>query len=322
MTVLESARRKIRALRDRIGGSAPRRSGPRAAAVRDEPAALIITRVSNQKDFEKHLAKTAVQDPDRRKRERELAQPTPHFHAPGFCFPCQRWTEFVSSWAWAYEAGGQLNVNWREHLLCPHCRLNNRMRAVVHLIAQTLDLSRNSRIYATEQTSPLFGYLRKSFPRMVGSEYLDVTIPLGRKNPAGLRNEDLTRLTFRDESFDAILSFEVLEHIPDYRAAFAECARTLKPRGKMLFSVPFGVKARQNRIRARLREDGTIEHLLPPEYHCDPRSPEGSLCFQHFGWEMLDQLKLAGFSAVSALCYYSRDFGYLGGEQIQFLAEK
>jgi hypothetical protein len=37
---------------------------------------------------------------------------------------------------------------------------------------------------------------------------------------------------------------------------------------------------------------------------------------------MLEQLKQAGFSTVSALCYYSRDYGYLGGEQIQFIAEK
>ena len=37
---------------------------------------------------------------------------------------------------------------------------------------------------------------------------------------------------------------------------------------------------------------------------------------------MFEQVRLAGFSTVAALCYYSRDFGYLGGEQIQFLAEK
>jgi hypothetical protein len=30
----------------------------------------------------------------------------------------------------------------------------------------------------------------------------------------------------------------------------------------------------------------------------------------------------AGFSSVSALCYYSRGYAYLGDEQIQFLAEK
>ena len=37
---------------------------------------------------------------------------------------------------------------------------------------------------------------------------------------------------------------------------------------------------------------------------------------------ILQQMTEVGFSSVSALCYYSREYGYLGGEQIQFLAEK
>jgi SAM-dependent methyltransferase len=314
--------KKIQALRDRIGLSVHRQSETPRPVFRNHPARLTITRISNQEDFLKRWINTAAQDPDRRKRESELAQPTANFRTPGFCFVCRRWTEFVSSWDHSYEVAGHRRVNWREHLLCPGCKLNNRMRAVIHLLAESISLSRESRIYATEQTSPLFGYLRKSFPFVVGTEYLGAAVPFGQKNAKGLRNEDLTRLTFPDESFDAILNFEVLEHIPNYCAAFAECVRTLRPHGKMLFSVPFDAKARQNLIRARLRADGTIEHLLPPEYHCDPRSSGGSLCFQHFGWELFEQLKRAGFSTVSALCYYSRDYGYLGGEQIQFLAEK
>jgi len=296
--------KKIQALRDRIGLSAHRQSETPRPVFQNHPARLTITRISNQEDFLKHWINTAAQDPDRKKRESELAQPTASFCTPGFCFVCRRGTEFVSSWDYSHEVAGHRHVNWREHLLCPGCKLNNRMRAVIHLLAESISLSRDSRIYATEQTSPLFGYLRKSFPFVVGSEYLGAAVP------------------FPNESFDAILSFEVLEHIPNYGAAFAECVRTLRPSGKMLFSVPFDVKARQNLIRARLRADGTIEDLLPPEYHSDPRDSGGSLCFQHFGWEMFEQLKVAGFSTVSALCYYSRDFGYLGGEQLQFLAEK
>jgi SAM-dependent methyltransferase len=288
----------------------------------EPPPELVIARISSQEEFRTHWAKIAAQDPDRAERERELAQQTPYFRTLGFCFVCHRWTEFVTSWDYSSEVAGHRQINWREHLLCPGCRLNNRMRAVIHLLAESVTLNRGSRIYAIEQTSPLFGYLTKSFPLAVGSEYLGTKVPFGQKNSKGLRNEDLTQLTFPDQSFDAILNFEVLEHIPNYRAALVECVRTLKPEGKMLFSVPFDANARDNLIRARPRADGTIEHLLPPEYHCNPRSPGGSLCFQHFGWEMFEELKAAGFSTVSALCYYSRDFGYLGGEQIQFLAEK
>ena len=145
---------------------------------------------------------------------------------------------------------------------------------------------------------------------------------ISENNSKKLRHEDLTQLSFASHSFDAILSFDVLEHIPNYRSAFTECARTLKPAGKMLFSVPFDANSARNHIRAQLHKDGTIEHFWPPEYHDDPRNPEGCLCFQHFGWEMLEEMKEAGFSTVSALSYYSLEYGYLVDNPIQFLAEK
>jgi methyltransferase family protein len=301
---------------------APRRTAPNVPVSREAPAKLVITRISSREDFQEHTARINAETLDRQKQERELAQSTSHFRTPGFCFVCGQWTEFLSSWDYAYKVGGHLHVNWREQLLCPICRLNNRRRASIHLLTEIVHPTKRSYIYATEQWSPLYRHLRRCFPLVEGSEYLGDAVPIGQNNSAGIRNEDLTSLSFQDESFDAILSFEVLEHIPDYRRAFAECARTLKPAGKMLFSVPFDTRAGHNRIRARVCADGTIEHLLPPEYHGHPRNSKGSLCFQYFGWEMLQQMSEAGFSSVSALCYYSREHGYLGREQIQFLAEK
>lgn len=293
-----------------------------ARLTRRAPKELVITRVSDKAGFQARSTANQSERSERTKEELELAQPVSRFDTPGFCFVCQEWTEFSSTWEYAVEINGQRHVNWREHLLCPRCRLNNRLRATVHLLAITGGLGKNSRIYITEQSSALFRHLRKSFRFAVGSEHLGSTVPLGKNNAAGIRNEDLTRLTFPSESVDAVMSFDVFEHIPDYEKAFAQCARILKPQGKMLFCVPFDTSSSQNRIRARVNPDGTIEHLAPPEYHYDPLNPSGCLCFQHFGWEMLDQLKEAGFSAVSVLCYYSRDYGYLGGEQIQFIAEK
>jgi len=300
----------------------PRCAAGNVRGSRGAPAKLVITRISSREGFQEHTTRINEETLDWRKQERELSQPGFPFRTLGFCFVCRQWTEFLSSCDYAHKIDGHLHVNWREHLLCPLCHLNNRRRASIHLLTEIVHPTKRSYIYATEQWSPLYRHLRKCFPFVKGSEYLGDAVPIGQNNSAGIRNEDLTSLSFHDESFDAILSFEVLEHIPDYRRAFAECARTLKPAGKMLFSVPFDAGAAHNRIRARVRADGTIEHLLPPEYHGHPKDPEGSLCFQHFGWEMLQQMSEAGFSSVSALCYYSREYGYLGGEQIQFLAEK
>jgi SAM-dependent methyltransferase len=49
---------------------------------------------------------------------------------------------------------------------------------------------------------------------------------------------DATRLPFPDDAFDAVIAAEILEHIPDDTAAFAEIARVLRPGGTVAVTVP------------------------------------------------------------------------------------
>jgi SAM-dependent methyltransferase len=49
---------------------------------------------------------------------------------------------------------------------------------------------------------------------------------------------DLTALPVPDASVDRVMASEVLEHIPDDAAAFAEIARVLKPGGRVAVTVP------------------------------------------------------------------------------------
>jgi hypothetical protein len=60
------------------------------------------------------------------------------------------------------------------------------------LLAQVVAPSKKSRIYATEQSTPLYRYLQKRFSKLEGSEYLEDATGLGQTNSAGLPNEDLT----------------------------------------------------------------------------------------------------------------------------------
>ena len=113
----------------------------------------------------------------------------------------------------------------------------------------------------------------------------------------------------------------MLEHIPDYEQASRGCARVLKDGGKLMWSVPLITSSNENLVRAKI-ENEDIVHVQLPEYHGEPLSSDGVLCFQHFGWQMLDQMRNAGFRDAYAICYHSCEFDYLGGEQFMFVAVK
>ncbi len=49
---------------------------------------------------------------------------------------------------------------------------------------------------------------------------------------------DATALPLKENSFDAVLSFDVFEHIQDDKKAISECRRVLKKGGKLIFTVP------------------------------------------------------------------------------------
>lgn len=55
---------------------------------------------------------------------------------------------------------------------------------------------------------------------------------------AGVLRGDATALPFPDATFDAVVTSEVLEHIPDDVTALAELSRVLKPGGTLAATVP------------------------------------------------------------------------------------
>jgi len=101
--------------------------------------------------------------------------------------------------------------------------------------------------------------------------------------------EDITALTFPDDSVDVMITSEVLEHVPDIRAAFKETARVLKENGVHIFTVPTRDVTRQ---RARLEPDGSVRCLDDPEMHSDPLNPRGILVFWDIGPDLPSFLNL------------------------------
>ncbi len=102
------------------------------------------------------------------------------------------------------------------------------------------------------------------------------------------RNEDLERQTFADETFDLVITQDVFEHLFRPDLAIAEIARTLKPGGAHVCTVPICLKSAPSARRALRREDGTVEHLATPVYHGNPIDETGSLVTVDYGYDIAD----------------------------------
>ncbi len=66
----------------------------------------------------------------------------------------------------------------------------------------------------------------------------DASHPLPARAASGLSVGDALALPFADNTFDRIITSEVLEHIPNDRGAMAEIVRVLRPGGTLAATVP------------------------------------------------------------------------------------
>ncbi len=280
-------------------------------------------KVSGPEEYARYASEMEQTYATRRDLEKELVEPGEKFTLRGYCHVCRKAVDFSVDYTACYGTNGSRMPNWREQLVCPSCGLNSRGRGALHLIEDLAHPSSASKMFVAEQSTPLFATLARRFPGLIGSEYLGADVPRGSVSAAGIRHEDLTALSFADGSMDAVLTFDVFEHVPDYRKALRECFRVLAPGGVLVFTVPFDVGSERNIVRAVVLPDGTTKHILPPEYHGDPVNPDGGcLCYQVFGWEIIRDLTAAGFRDAGVNFYWSRDFGYLGGDQMIFTAAR
>ncbi len=139
-------------------------------------------------------------------------------------------------------------------------------------------------------------------PRYVVSQY-DRAIGFGSCNKErGYRSEDLEAQTFSDGTFDLVITQDVFEHLFQPDRAICEIARTLRPGGAHIFTVPIVMKGQQSRRRAFRHGDGTVEHLFKPAYHGNPIDPNGSLVVMDWGYDIAEYLD--GHSGLKTTVYY------------------
>jgi len=104
------------------------------------------------------------------------------------------------------------------------------------------------------------------------------------------RCENLEQLTFADESIDLHVTQDVFEHVLRPARAFAEIARTLKPGGAHIFTVPLVNQERPSKMRVEVDAGGAVSHLEPAVYHGSPIDARGSLVTIDWGFDIRDRI--------------------------------
>jgi len=200
--------------------------------------------------------------------------PRPLLVSSGVCPICEQDVLFVADNPWL-----------RDHFLCNECHSIPRERGLMHAVKTLYPNWRDLKIH---ESSPGARGASVRFARectnYIGSQFWPDRVP--GETYDGVRCENLEALTFEDDSIDLHISQDVAEHLFHPSRAFKEIARTLRPGGAHIFSVPLVRKSEPSRLRAAVDQKGTIEHLYPPEYHGNPVSEEGALVTVDWGYDI------------------------------------
>ena len=79
---------------------------------------------------------------------------------------------------------------------------------------------------------------------------------------------DALQTGLADETFDVIVSQEAFCHIPNKKALITECARLLKPDGRIVYTDILARSSMTNEIRSRLETEMVFSELSTSEQYC------------------------------------------------------
>ncbi len=207
------------------------------------------------------------------------------FENPGYCWCCDKKTKF------AVLRDECLNAkNWqiyRNHYKCVSCGSIPRERALMYCVEKFFPGWRDSVIHESSPSQRGASVKLKQQARgYIPTQYYQDISPGAWHKEA--RCENLECMTFEDGSVDLHITQDVLEHIFHPEMAFKEIARTLRPGGMHIFTVPLFNKGAPTEICAKLDDYGNIVHLREPEYHGNPISDKGSLLTVRWGYDICD----------------------------------
>ncbi len=135
-------------------------------------------------------------------------------------------------------------------LICPNCGSLPRTRALWNYLSSKIINPKSK--YRILHFSPPKQLLKK-----LKNLQNTIVIDTDYESNNCLKNYDITNIEEKESSFDLIICYHILEHIPNDAKAIKELKRILKPTGKLFIQVPYS-------------QNETIEET-------EPTSPENRL---------------------------------------------
>lgn len=248
-------------------------------------------------------------------------------HLMGRCNICGNFTTFFCN----------NSANYRESLKCASCLTTSRYRSLAQGILRAVnditgvaaksiaDLNLTSvnvplKIYDTQipfytetDAYPIPDLISKCKWIEVQKSIYMPQQQLGSHIAPDVTNQNLECLTFPDNTFDIVITSDVMEHVRLDDRAHKEIYRVLKSGGIYIFTVPHNRAWDETLIRVQVTDPDDPSkdvYLLEPEYHGDANSDEGSgaLAYRTYGRDIDVFLSKLCFEVE----YFKKDIEHLG----------
>lgn len=225
----------------------------------------------------------------------------------GYCAICDRKTIFIEQAEWL-----------RDHYVCIYCNSIPRNRALIRVLDTYYPSYRKMIIHESSPCGPCSDKLNNECEQYIPTHYWP-DIPPGEFKQ-GIRCENLERMTFQDNVFDLFITQDVLEHVINPEKAFVEIARTLKPGGAHVFTVPW-YYWKDTLVRAT-EKDGVVNYLEEKIYHGNPIDTNGSLVATEWGNDFVDLIYRTSGMTTTVHLIHDRKLGLDGKFLEVFVSRK
>lgn len=209
----------------------------------------------------------------------------------------------------------------RNDYFCNNCHSIPRERALMYCIEKFYPHWKELSIHESSPGNRGASLkLKDNCKNYIGTHYF-ANFPLGKIHSTGWRNEDLENLTFPDESWDLMVTQDVMEHIFNPAKAFSEIARTLKKGGAHIFTVPIITKEQPSKLNAKKDENGNLVILGYPDYHGNPVDSQGSIVTMYWGYDICEFI-LQHSGLYTTIVYIDNLFLGIRAELIEVLISR